>query len=811
MSFEINEELAGKNVQDKGGRALVRSVARESTSNGGGHVHLALLKDSNSLRAELKSTNNISALAEPSHNSQESQGFKDEQKNGNSADKYNTKDGISKADLKPRVAKDQYGRPINFVTDNKTVVEYRYRNDKSKTPDTIVINGQFAWVPANDGQSWYRWERKDGQWVTPRPWQGTMGTTEAGEFTFTPKGEDSVTWTQRGGGKTSSSNGSSQETFNGRVVKVTHADGSAVESTIENSKPVKYIETFKNPDGNLEKVTWTKNNSSDTADNTSITEWESAKGKRHNLQLTDKGAFVYTETDGTQHHHRKDGSQSIYNPKTKSTIEVHRGGDLASIRFGDGTLREFGWKHNNGDGPNQKELISVKVTSLDKSVSKWDKIAPDRWLVNGKEQSRLRFDLSGDKYTYHNLDNDLRIERDFSGSQRWLQSIQDPKGGASKEIIYTVDTKGNPQSISDSISGKNWLREGNNWRSGSEICKGELEIEKNQYAFFDKKSGDRIVFKNDGNQETEKGLPEGYQGYGGNLKNFIASILPSNSAKRLSRCIDNFETKAIAEGASPERLTKIYNRVSEKLTAAQKSGTLEKCLNQIQTSDLKFRPLLFERTVNCSEQHANRVEEQLNKIPLPLRQILLRKGYTLVASDTLIEAMPKLKDVQPRGWPPSLTWQSAEGAQDYQVKMIVISDKKLRDNQLVTVDNERFMGVLRHELGHAFDYSIDGRELFSDSSEFIAAYNEDVGKIPSEMLQELEYYLQAVNKSDKNRGSSAGRSETAADIIALLLGSPCNAWRAELLQRHFPNVIYVAERKLQEAQEPYNIIATRIK
>lgn len=174
-------------------------------------------------------------------------------------------------------------------------------------------------------------------------------------------------------------------------------------------------------------------------------------------------------------------------------------------------------------------------------------------------------------------------------------------------------------------------------------------------------------------------------------------------------------------------------------------------------------------------------------LPEGVRKLLKDKGFYLVVVPNVTHknGLPELAGKTPRGWPPGTTWDNADGLQTG--KKILVSEYR----QTATgkwEKNTRIGGVVRHETGHALDEALgDGTKKYSDSNEFLEAYEKDVARLTKEQKDQLGYFLQA----------AGGRQETFADVFALLSGGPCNEIRRALLTAAFPHVQALIKKKLE--------------
>jgi hypothetical protein len=183
------------------------------------------------------------------------------------------------------------------------------------------------------------------------------------------------------------------------------------------------------------------------------------------------------------------------------------------------------------------------------------------------------------------------------------------------------------------------------------------------------------------------------------------------------------------------------------------------------------------------------VQKTIEEMPLPVKKILKGGGYTVLAAGTVCEALPHLRMDHPRGWPPGVTWDHTDGTQNYDKRAIVVSERFRSTKTGVEWEAaDRTAGVLRHESGHAIDRLLgtNGTAL-SESDGFKVAYERDLIGITPADRKVLSYHLQP---------GVPGRSETFADVFAVLIGGPCNQQDAEVLKRAFPVVAKFVKEKV---------------
>jgi hypothetical protein len=174
---------------------------------------------------------------------------------------------------------------------------------------------------------------------------------------------------------------------------------------------------------------------------------------------------------------------------------------------------------------------------------------------------------------------------------------------------------------------------------------------------------------------------------------------------------------------------------------------------------------------NTSVRFQNNIANTLNAMqkscPAALAHIK-NMGVKVRCADFITSANPELRGVQPRGWPTGSTWDQAEGLFD-SGKAEIVTAESIKKSDGSTYRSERIPGVLSHETGHGFDYSLGSPSI--NSKRFKDAYDEDVKNIAPDKRENIEYYLQG--------GSPAGRQEAFAETFANHLGQH-TSWVANI-------------------------------
>lgn len=173
------------------------------------------------------------------------------------------------------------------------------------------------------------------------------------------------------------------------------------------------------------------------------------------------------------------------------------------------------------------------------------------------------------------------------------------------------------------------------------------------------------------------------------------------------------------------------------------------------------------------------IQEGLESLPVSVKEKLAEKNVKIVASRSVVETLPELKNQHPRGYSEGSTFEDCPALNTGE--LIVVAENTRNG---VTEDPQN---GIRHESGHG----LDGAMSLSNTDDFINAYNRDVSKMSEWDKQYLSYMLQS---------GEAGRSEAFAEVFATIYGGSTDVAFKQAMERSFPETI-TAVRKLVEKLE----------
>ena len=191
-------------------------------------------------------------------------------------------------------------------------------------------------------------------------------------------------------------------------------------------------------------------------------------------------------------------------------------------------------------------------------------------------------------------------------------------------------------------------------------------------------------------------------------------------------------------------------------------------------------PVRFAVATTVSKSFHRETEDATRTIPDKVWQTIERSGWKVQLAEFVVDAAPSLRGVRPRGWPSHLTWENSDALHLPTSKLLVVAEKR-RNSSGKVVTSSRVGGVLRHELGHAFDMALGGKSRFlSSHANFVNAYQRDVLRLSSDERETFKYYLQ---------GTRAGWQEAFAEAFAVSLGGGSSDVEPAVFKATFPKVV----------------------
>lgn len=183
----------------------------------------------------------------------------------------------------------------------------------------------------------------------------------------------------------------------------------------------------------------------------------------------------------------------------------------------------------------------------------------------------------------------------------------------------------------------------------------------------------------------------------------------------------------------------------------------------------------------------------LANVPEPVQQRLRSAGVEIVVLSKMTDDPASDANSRPRGYPNGSNISNGSAHTSSSAAAVFIAEKWKHRNTSSWIETTDISDAIRHELGHALDdYLLD----YSDTQEFVDAYNIDKKSIPQTMQKSLAYFLQ--------HGCN-GRRETFASLAA-------NEWgaskKANELKTAFPRTRQVVKKCLSEVSKPLDTSPT---
>lgn len=193
---------------------------------------------------------------------------------------------------------------------------------------------------------------------------------------------------------------------------------------------------------------------------------------------------------------------------------------------------------------------------------------------------------------------------------------------------------------------------------------------------------------------------------------------------------------------------------------------------------------------NIDRKFERKILAVLPRISPELSRLVMQSKINLVMAPTVVDRHPHLAGVRPRGWPPGMGWQHADGLYNSQRREVLVTQGVVDYSKGTLKESPRAVGVFLHELGHGIDTAM---EKHSRSAEFVEAYLADFARIVHTPYEKRFSYL--LQGFELNRSmSGAGLEEAFADVFAAVHGESANASETALLLYCFPRVANLLRR-----------------
>lgn len=187
-------------------------------------------------------------------------------------------------------------------------------------------------------------------------------------------------------------------------------------------------------------------------------------------------------------------------------------------------------------------------------------------------------------------------------------------------------------------------------------------------------------------------------------------------------------------------------------------------------------------TGEVSPEFLQKVKAVVSSMPQNVMARLQHSGCKVCVTPRMADKLPGFSHQRPRGWDEDKSGKHVDGL--FNGEVIICENSISYKNDFEYVKNERYAGVLRHEMGHAVDWYY-GR--LSRTEELKHSYLLELARVDIDARErEIAYYAQ---KSD------AGRSECFAELFGAMIGGGCSKYDS-MLMASFPSTAKLIREKV---------------
>ena len=168
-------------------------------------------------------------------------------------------------------------------------------------------------------------------------------------------------------------------------------------------------------------------------------------------------------------------------------------------------------------------------------------------------------------------------------------------------------------------------------------------------------------------------------------------------------------------------------------------------------------------TDTVSDAFRQGVVDTLNAMPAGVIDLLKQEGWKFEFGSRFLEVAPQMANRHPPGRPRGVTYDSVGGMSNPHIKTLYTAENIFHPWEGQWQKNERALGDLRHEIGHAIDAAL-GRP--SEKAAFRKAHRADVQAMNDQTLDDFSYYT--------GTKDTRGPHEAFAETFAAAFGGGCH-------------------------------------
>lgn len=185
---------------------------------------------------------------------------------------------------------------------------------------------------------------------------------------------------------------------------------------------------------------------------------------------------------------------------------------------------------------------------------------------------------------------------------------------------------------------------------------------------------------------------------------------------------------------------------------------------------------------DVSPDFLKKVKAIVAAMPENVMARLQASGCKVCVTPRMADKLPGYSYAKPRGWDEGMSGKHVDGL--FNGEVIICEHSVSYSDDAEYIKNQRYAGVLRHEMGHAVDWYF-GR--LSETEELKHSYLLELARVDVDAKEkDIAYYAQ---KSD------AGRSECFAELFGAMTGGGCSKFDS-MLQTSFSNTAKLIKAKV---------------